>query len=160
FLTAYKPVRVQNQPLLISTSIDITERKQFENELARRAYFDELTSLPNRAFLEERIDDLLQSAGPDTRFALAFIDLDNFKHINDYSSHAVGDALLVKVAKRISGLIGPGDLLARISGDEFVLLIDPVTTEAELHETIQRISNQVRHPIYIESFEVLTSASI
>jgi cyclic di-GMP phosphodiesterase Gmr len=159
-LTSYKPVRVRNQHLLISTSIDITERKQFENELARRAYFDELTGLPNRAFLEERIDDLLQHSDPGHRFALAFIDLDNFKHINDYYSHAVGDALLVKVARRIASQIGPDDMLARISGDEFVLVLDPVTSELALRETVHRISNEIRHPIYIESFEVLTSASI
>ena len=59
-------------------------------------------------------------------FALAFIDLDNFKQINDYYDHAVGDALLVKVAKRIAGLVRETDMLARISGDEFLLLIQPV----------------------------------
>ena len=68
-----------------------------------------------------------------------FIDLDNFKHINDYYSHASGDALLVKVARRIAGCIRESDMLARMSGDEFVLLLNPVESEDQLRTVIERL---------------------
>src|SRR5262245_28465200 len=120
-LISRKPVRVLDETLLLSTSVDITERKQVEKELLRRAYFDELTGLPNRSLIQERVEAVLRRKGPNERFALAFIDIDNFKHINDYYSHAIGDALLVKVAQRIDAQVRTSDTLARISGDEFVL---------------------------------------
>jgi c-di-GMP phosphodiesterase Gmr len=83
-LTTLKPVRIFDEKLLLSTSLDITERKLAETELARRAYFDDLTGLPNRARMQDEIEGLLHAGGPISRFALAFIDLDDFKHINDY----------------------------------------------------------------------------
>ena len=101
-LTSHKSVRIFDEILLLSASLDITDRKQVESELARRAYFDELTGLPKSALIREHVEHVLQRKGKDGRFALAFIDLDNFKHINDYYSHAVGDALLANVAERIA----------------------------------------------------------
>ena len=65
------------------------------------------------------------------RFALAFLDIDNFKHINDYYTHAVGDALLVKVAQRITSHLRPSDILSRISGDEFLLVLNPLTGDGD-----------------------------
>src|SRR5262249_22055609 len=105
WLTARKPVRILDETMLLSTSLGITERKDIERELTRRAYFDDLTGLPNRMLMQEHIEEVLRQKGNGERFALAFIDLDNFKHINDYYSHASGDALLVKVASRIAGCI-------------------------------------------------------
>jgi diguanylate cyclase (GGDEF)-like protein/PAS domain S-box-containing protein len=160
YLTAQRPVRIAERALLITTSLDITERKRAEAELTRRAYFDDLTGLANRALLQDHVEEVLSRSTPTTRFAMAFIDLDNFKHINDYYSHAIGDALLVKVARRIAGLLGATDMLARISGDEFVLLVDPVASERELRDLVHAISESLRQPFHIESFEVFTSASI
>jgi diguanylate cyclase (GGDEF)-like protein len=159
-LTAHKPVRVGGRDLLLSASLDITERKRAEDELVRRAYFDELTGLANRTLIQEHIEDVFARQDASGRFALAFIDLDNFKHINDYFSHAIGDALLVQVARRIAGRIRPTDMLARISGDEFVLLLDPVESEPQLRAVIDGILDDIKRPFQLEAFEVFTSASI
>ncbi|MFX8008252.1 GGDEF domain-containing protein, partial [Acinetobacter baumannii] len=85
--------------LLISASADITEQKNFEDQLFRSAYFDELTGLPSRRVIEHRANSLLARDRSGEQFALAFLDVDNFKHINDYYGHAVGDALLVELSK-------------------------------------------------------------
>src|SRR5262249_12185584 len=160
WLTLHKPVNIVDRKLLLSTSLDITDRKHAENELARRAYFDELTGLPNRILVEHQVEEALQRQDKDNRFALAFIDLDNFKHINDYYSHAIGDALLIKVAERIGKRLRETDMLARISGDEFLLLIDPVASEDKIKTIIDGVLDDLKQPFHIESFEVFTSASL
>ena len=115
-----RPARIHDRAVLVTAAIDHTERKQAEVELSRRAYFDDLTRLPNRTLIQEHVEQLLTSAEMSPRFALAFLDIDNFKHINDYYTHAIGDALLVKVAQRIATNVRPSDILSRISGDEFL----------------------------------------
>ena len=100
-LTTHRPVRFDGRELLISASSDITEQKNFEDQLFRSAYFDELTGLPSRRVIEHRATSLLAQGRAGERFALAFLDVDNFKHINDYYGHAVGDALLVELSKRL-----------------------------------------------------------
>src|SRR5262245_36986815 len=89
-----KPVKIFDEFLLVSASLDITERKRFEDELSRRAFHDQLTDLPNRALMAEMVDNALRAHQRGGMFALAFIDHDSFKQVNDYYSHAVGDALL------------------------------------------------------------------
>jgi diguanylate cyclase (GGDEF)-like protein/PAS domain S-box-containing protein len=160
WLTSHKPVLVRDRTLLLTSSHDITERKQVEMDLALRANFDELTGLPNRIRINRHVDELLERYDKSCRFALAFIDLDNFKHINDYYSHAIGDALLIKISNRIRKRLRDSDMLARISGDEFLLLLDPVDSEEQIRTTIHAILNDLKQPFHIEAFEVLTSASI
>jgi c-di-GMP phosphodiesterase Gmr len=160
FDTSRRPLNVLDRQLHLSTSIDITERKEFEDALTRRAYFDDLTGLANRAFLQKKIEESLQRGDGTRRFALAFIDLDNFKHINDFYNHAIGDALLVAIARRVSNCIRPSDTLARISGDEFVLIIDPAGDDAELRAFVNGILEKLKRPFYVEDFEIFTSASI
>jgi len=145
------------ETLRLSTAAD-AERMQIENELLRRAYYDELTGLPNRSLIRERVEDMI--ARGDRIFALAFIDVDNFKHINDFYSHAIGDALLVKFAERITGSLRASDVLARISGDEFILVIDPLESHGELAAVINRLLERLKRPFFIDGFEVFTSASI
>ena len=160
WLTSCRPVRIHDRSMLLSTSLDITDRKHIEGELARRAYFDDLTGLPNRIRMQEHVEEILLRDRHKDRIALAFIDLDNFKHINDYHGHARGDALLVKVARRISGRLRESDMLARISGDEFVLLLDPIESTDQLRLVIDDLLKELTKPFYIEGFEILTSASI
>ncbi len=159
-LTSHKPVRILDHTLLISSSIDITEHKQVERELVERAHIDELTGLPDRILIEEHVEDVIRNGGNDRQFALAFIDLDNFKHINDYYSHAVGDALLAKIGQRITSWLRPSDMLARISGDEFLLLLDPLESEERVRSTIDGILKDLKQPFHIEAFEIFSSCSI
>jgi len=111
---------------------DITERKQAESEAYRLAYFDELTRLPNRRLLLDRIGLSLETARRTGRFgALLFLDLDNFKRLNDARGHSVGDSLLMEVALRLTQLLRSADLVARLGGDEFVVLVDNLGEEID-----------------------------
>jgi c-di-GMP phosphodiesterase Gmr len=158
WLTWHQPVRILDQNLLLTSSLDITARKEIEDGLLQRVNFDDLTGLPNRIRIREHVDRILRDQN--RRFALAFIDLDNFKHINDYYSHAVGDALLSKIARRIAGRLRASDMLARISGDEFLLLLDPIGDSAQIGTVVEQILGDLKQPFHIEAFEVFTSASI
>jgi cyclic di-GMP phosphodiesterase Gmr len=161
-LTYRKSARILDHTLSLSATIDFTERKIIETELSKRAYLDHLTGLPNRTLIQEHVEQLLTHGGKPTRFALAFLDIDNFKHINDYYTHAIGDTLLVKVAQRITDNVRPSDILSRISGDEFLLVLSPLRDDdgTELAAVIERLLQQLKEPFLIEGFEILTSASI
>ena len=160
WFTSHSPVHICDQTLLLSSSLDITERKQFERQLTRHAHYDELTGLPNRILIQQRVEQILQRDDGKFRFALAFIDIDNFKHINDYYSHAVGDVLLVHIARRIRNRLRDSDILARISGDEFLLILDPVDSDEQLRAVIDQILRDLKQPFHIKAFEIFTSASI
>ncbi len=154
------PVQVGGQKLLVCTSIDITERKRFEQELELLAFYDQLTGLPNRTLIQKRVDAALIERAGEGMFALAFIDLDNFKNINDYYGHAIGDELLCAVAGRIAGQMRACDTLARISGDEFLLLINPLEDPQSLPLLMDRIVGAMKEPFFIEGRQVLASATI
>jgi c-di-GMP phosphodiesterase Gmr len=159
-LTYRKRARISDQSMTLSATIDFTERKVIETELSKRAYLDHLTGLPNRTLIHEHVEQLLTHGDKRARFALAFLDIDNFKHINDYYTHAIGDTLLVKVAQRITANVRPSDILSRISGDEFLLVLSPLDDENELATVIENLLQQLKEPFLIEGFEILTSASI
>ena len=160
FLTTHRPVMVAGRNLLLSSSVEVTPQKAIEAELFKRAYFDELTGLPNRKLIEQHANELIGSPEPSTRFALAFLDVDNFKQINDYYGHAAGDALLVEVAKRLGRDLRETDTLSRISGDEFLLLLNPIQTAEEVAEFINFLVGHLKSPFFIEGSEVFASASI
>ena len=164
FLTAHRPIRVAERNLLLSSSADITEQKAFEDALFRSAYYDELTGLPTRRVIEHRVNTLLARDGAQGnfqgRFALAFLDVDNFKHINDYYGHAIGDALLIEMAKRLGMDLRESDILSRISGDEFMLLLNPIQNEAEVAEFIHFILQRLKAPFFIDESEIFASTSI
>jgi c-di-GMP phosphodiesterase Gmr len=159
-LTARRPIRVAEQNLLLSSSTDISEQKAVEDHLFRTAYFDELTDLPMRRVMEHRAQSLIQRGGLGGRFALAFLDIDNFKHINDYYGHAVGDTLLIEVAKRLRLDLRETDMLSRISGDEFILLLNPIQNEQEVAEYIQATLQRLKAPFFIDASEIFASTSI
>ncbi len=160
FLTSHRPVRIADRNLLISTSADITEQKALEDKLFRSSYYDELTGLPTRRVIEHRVNKLLKREGVQGRFALAFLDVDNFKHINDYYGHSVGDALLVEMAKRLGLDLRESDILSRISGDEFMLLLNPIQNESEVEEFIHFILQRLKAPFFIDESEIFASTSI
>ena len=158
-LTAHRPVRIADRNLLLSSSADISEQKAIEDHLFRSAYYDELTDLPSRRVIEHRANTLLRDA-PHGRFALAFLDIDNFKHINDYYGHPIGDALLVEVARRLGMNLRESDMLSRISGDEFLLLLNPIQSEHEVAEYIHFLLERLRAPSFIDGSEIFASTSI
>jgi diguanylate cyclase (GGDEF)-like protein len=158
-LTSHQAVQIAGRNLLVSASTDITAQKAIENQLFRSAYCDELTNLPMRRVIEHHADSLLRRHEPG-RFALAFLDIDNFKYINDYYGHAIGDALLVELAKRLSLNLRDTDMLARISGDEFLLLLHPIQEEREVTEYIDCMLQRITAPFSIDGSEIFTSTSI
>ena len=159
-LTTHQPVRIADRDLLLSSSADISEQKAVEDQLFRSAYYDELTDLPTRRVIEHRANSLLRRDKAPAGFALAFLDIDNFKHINDYYGHAIGDALLIEVAKRLGLDLRESDMLSRISGDEFLLLLNPVQSEHEVAEYIHFILQRLKAPFFIDGSELFASASI
>src|SRR5882757_9779449 len=164
FLTAHRPIQIAERTLLLSSSADITEQKAFEDTLFRSAYYDELTGLPTRRVIEHRVNTLLTRNGAQGNvqghFALAFLDVDNFKHINDYYGHAIGDALLVELSKRLGHALRDTDILSRISGDEFLLLLNPIIGEHEVAEFIRDMQERLKAPFFIDDSEVFASTSI
>jgi cyclic di-GMP phosphodiesterase Gmr len=159
-LTTHRPVRIADRQLLLSSSADITELKAVEDQLFRSAYYDELTDLPTRRVIEHRANSLLLREQPSARFALAFLDIDNFKYINDYYGHAAGDTLLIEVAKRLGLDLRDSDMLSRISGDEFLLLLDPIQSEQEVTEYIHFTLQRLKAPFFIDDSEIFASTSI
>jgi c-di-GMP phosphodiesterase Gmr len=159
FLTTHLPVRLADRHLLLSSSANISEQKALEDQLFRSAYYDELTGLPTRRVIEHRANSLLRGEAQ-ARFALAFLDIDNFKHINDYYGHAIGDALLVEMAKRLGLDLRESDILSRISGDEFLLLLHPVQSQQEVAEYIHFMLQRLRAPFFIDGSEIFASTSI
>lgn len=160
YLTTHEPILISNRKLVLSSSVDISQQKAVEEELFRCAYYDELTGLPTRRVIEQHANSLIREGGYPVRFAVAFLDIDNFKHINDYYGHASGDGLLVEVARRLGLGLRATDMLSRISGDEFLLLLTPVQSDAEVAEYIEFLLQRLKAPFFIDGSELFASASI
>jgi diguanylate cyclase (GGDEF)-like protein/PAS domain S-box-containing protein len=140
---------------------DVTERKIFEQELARRASHDPLTGIANRELFLERLDQALSSAARDDRHpAVLFMDLDNFKTINDTLGHVSGDDLLVEVANRLTGCLRPDDTVGRLGGDEFGVLLSDISQPIHATRTAKRILAALEPPICLDGREVRIRASI
>jgi diguanylate cyclase (GGDEF)-like protein/PAS domain S-box-containing protein len=131
---------------------DVTARMQTEKRIQELAYLDSLTGLPNRAALTDELPRaLLSAAADDQQVALLFIDIDDFKRINDTHGHAAGDAVLCTVAERLRGVVRGADLLARPGGDEFLLLVHPVADVAKMAaELATRAVDCMREPVVLE----------
>src|SRR5260221_4648740 len=113
-----------------------------------------------RRVVKHRANSLLQRDEPHGRFALAFLDIDNFKHINDYYGHAIGDELLVEVARRLGLNLRESDMLSRISGDEFLLLLNPIHSEHDVPDDIHFTLDRLKAPFFIDGSEIFASTSI
>lgn len=146
------------QSYRVDLTLDETEHDKRERELIQKAYFDDLTRLPNRALFERSVQSLIEDGQPP--FALAFLDIDGFKQVNDDYGHDTGDELLAKIAERLGGSLRSSDMLARLGGDEFALLISPFGEMDELVETIGWIASRIKDPFFVMGHEVFTSASI
>ncbi len=159
-LTSHRPVRIGGRDLLLSSSADISEQKAFEDQLFRSAYYDELTGLPARRVVEHRVNGLMRRSDGGGKFALAFLDIDNFKQINDYYGHGIGDQLLGEFAKRLGRELRDTDILSRISGDEFLLLLAPVQSLAEVAEFFESALKRLSAPFFIDGSEIFASTSV
>lgn len=149
--------------IIVDNCVDLCalaiERHEARSEIARLAYFDALTGLPNRAQLHQLMTTHLEAAGPQQKIAVMFLDLDHFKDINDTLGHSLGDDLLVSVTQRLCKHIRPGDTLSRQGGDEFVVVLP--NCEGEGAATIaSRLLESLIPPIHLGTKTVPISASI
>jgi diguanylate cyclase (GGDEF)-like protein/PAS domain S-box-containing protein len=141
--------------------VDVTERKKAEVEVQRLAHYDILTGQPNRFLLEERLQHALGQAQRDeNEVGVLFVDLDRFKWVNDTLGHACGDQLLKKVASKLQRCVRQGDTVARIGGDEFVIVLYGFDSDDEPPHFAQRFLEALSQPVILEGVEVFNSASI
>jgi diguanylate cyclase (GGDEF)-like protein/PAS domain S-box-containing protein len=151
---------------LSGTNTDLTERKQVERRIHDLAYFDQLTGLPNRRFLLDELGQILARNGRASRHgALLFLDLDNFKLLNDTMGHDVGDLLLREVARRLRRALREGDHLARLGGDEFVIVLEnlgatPADATAEVHAVGRKLLDVLAEPFDLAGRQCSSSPSI
>ncbi|MES9993114.1 MAG: EAL domain-containing protein [Candidatus Thiodiazotropha sp.] len=158
------PIRSDNGMIthFLAVKEDITERKAFEEKLLEQATHDQLTQLPNRFLAFDRLNQLLQHANRNNQHvAVIYIDLDNFKNINDSMGHPIGDQLLIKVAKRIKEQLRTEDTLARLGGDEFLALIPNVDNPSkDLEPVVTRLLATMELPFYLNNREVIVTSSL
>ncbi|MBA6225898.1 EAL domain-containing protein [Colwellia sp. MB02u-18] len=141
---------------------DITElNKTHQSQLQRMAHYDDLTDLPNRTLLAQRLNQaILQSNRQHNSLAVAFIDLDDLKTVNDAHGHHVGDELLIIISLRMKEALREGDTLARIGGDEFVLVLTDLTKTEEFNKILERLLLVVSAPVIVDDLVLNVSASI
>ncbi|HCY15138.1 MAG TPA: hypothetical protein DHV21_04035 [Curvibacter sp.] len=140
---------------------DITERKTSEHQIAFLAYHDALTGLPNRVLLEDRLQQAMAHADrSQTRLALLFLDLDNFKQINDSLGHATGDTLLQEVAVRLGECVRDTDTISRQGGDEFIILLSDLQDPDASLPVLAKIIGRLQDPFMADGNELSTSVSI
>jgi len=147
---------------LVGTVHDITERKTLEEKLEHQAFHDPLTGLPNRRLLLDRLGQAVRRTRRrrGRRVAVLFMDLEDFKSINDSLGHEAGDLLLVVVAERLKRCLRPEDTLARFGGDEFVVLLEGVGGPEEAVRVVERITEGLGDPFLVDGRELFVSASI
>jgi diguanylate cyclase (GGDEF)-like protein/PAS domain S-box-containing protein len=141
--------------------VDITKRKALEDELEHRAFHDPLTGLPNRSLFLDRLElSLARARRCDDVVAVLFLDLDNFKVVNDSLGHEVGDQLLYAVSHRLKGCLRSTDIVARMGGDEFTVLLEGASGAGVAEETAERIIRKLGAPFNIEGKHIFVTASI
>lgn len=150
----------------VGAYVDFTERKRAENEIHHLAFYDPLSQLPNRRLLLDRLRQAVVSGSRNrTGGALMFIDLDNFKTLNDTKGHGIGDLMLVEVARRLQSCVREGDTVARFGGDEFVLLLEGLS-EDSAHAAVQargvgeKVLDALSQPYQLEGAEFHSSSSM
>ncbi|NJD38783.1 MAG: EAL domain-containing protein [Geobacter sp.] len=162
--TTITPVKQDNQEIthFVAIKEDITQRKEQERTLYRQAHYDELTSLPNRNLLTQKVMTAIANQTPGCeQLVLMLLDLDNFKMINDTLGHSTGDKLLSKVAERLAGCVVPGDTVARLGGDEFAIMPKKRSDEEFCPERLaEQIMASFTEPFTLQGQEVFITASM
>jgi diguanylate cyclase (GGDEF)-like protein len=144
----------------VATVEDITERMRVETRIAHMAHYDALTRLPNRVLFRERLDHGLKNISQGRQLAVLYIDIDEFKRINDSLGHPVGDELLKAVAGRLGACVADGDVVARLGGDEFAIIQAAIERPADTMDLINRIYQAIREPYECFGHLLTTDASI
>ncbi|RYY73384.1 MAG: EAL domain-containing protein [Gammaproteobacteria bacterium] len=140
---------------------DVTEEKKIEELIHHQAYHDALTGLPNRNFLLERIDSIIkENVDKDKKLAIIFIDLDNFKKVNDTDGHEAGDELLRIATKRMRNCVRESDILARLGGDEFLILIESAISQSGLTRMCANILESLTRPFLLNNHNHFISCSM
>ncbi|SFU33854.1 bifunctional diguanylate cyclase/phosphodiesterase [Bradyrhizobium arachidis] len=145
---------------LISVIEDVTERRRAHDKIAHMAHYDALTDLPNRTLFREQIERELAKVADGCQFALLYIDVDEFKGINDSLGHHVGDELLKAIATRLRGCLKKDDLIARLGGDEFAVIQTGIQSSADVLSFVTRIYEAIRQPYHCLGHQLSTDASI
>lgn len=154
-------IRMNNHHCLVGLGTDISERKRAEQMVQRMAHHDALTGLPNRSLLSDLLQQTFAMARRDsTMFAIIFMDLDRFKPVNDELGHEIGDKLLKEVAGRIRQTIRESDTVARIGGDEFMVLLPSIEEEHDPVQVAEKIHNALNIPFEIDGNTLSISSSL
>ncbi|MCS3448734.1 MULTISPECIES: putative bifunctional diguanylate cyclase/phosphodiesterase [Bradyrhizobium] len=159
-----RAIEIVNKPLpeggWVATIQDITERTRTENKIAHMAHYDALTDLPNRVLFRERLERALRAIRPDQQLAVMYIDIDEFKAVNDALGHQIGDELLRAIADRLRTCVGDTDVAARLGGDEFAVIQTVVRDQTETMQLLAAIYQAIRRPIDCSGHLITTDASI
>jgi diguanylate cyclase (GGDEF)-like protein len=159
-----RSVQIVNQPLenggWVATQEDITERRRAEKKIAHLAHYDALTDLPNRVLFRELLEREIEKAKRGEQLAVLYVDLDEFKNVNDSLGHPVGDELLKTVASRLRSCVRETDFVARLGGDEFAIVQTGVKQPSDVMELIKRIYEAIREPSDCLGHLVTTDASV
>ena len=146
---------------LFCIDIDLSERKRHEEELVRIASYDALTGLPNRNLLAELMrEHCARTDRSGLGFALCYLDLDQFKPINDQFGHEVGDQVLIRIGERLRKTVRGSDVVGRLGGDEFVLLLNDVSRDMDLQSRLRGVLDQVAQPLLVDHLKLQVTASL
>ena len=162
FACSVEPLRTPSGEIegALGLAVDITERKVLETQLTYRAFHDPLTGLANRALFRDRVMHALSRVGRGKYVAILFLDLDDFKTVNDSLGHGEGDRLLAAVGSRLVGAVRSHDTVARFGGDEFAILLEDLVSPEEALDVVARVEESLRAPIGLRGREVNVTASL
>ncbi len=159
-----RAIQISSRPVAdggwVATHEDITERRNAEQKIAHLAHYDALTDLPNRTLFRNELEHELKRVARGTQCAVLYIDIDEFKGINDSLGHPVGDELLKGIALRLRACVRGSDVVARLGGDEFAIVQTGVETHTDIIDLVGRIYDAIRQPFDCLGHSLLTDASI
>ena len=159
-----RSIEVTNEPLAdggwVATHEDITERRRAEAQITHLAHYDALTDLPNRALFHDRLKHEFARVGAGEQFAVLYLDIDEFKSVNDSLGHLIGDELLKSVAVTLKQCAGPANFVARLGGDEFAIIQTAIGGPNDVTGLVARVFDAIREPYVCLGHQVTTDASI